>query len=130
MIAFLYGTSHHRELGGNDPFEAKYHCSRNLRLRQVVNWHKKKKSGVFLVSCRSLLSLFGCGFCCYSFFLGGDELFFSSLSISLGSFPPSHTQGWISPPDPLDFSFPTVDQRWFPAGNFFVVVVVVAFLVL
>lgn len=43
MIAFLYGTSHHRELGGNDPFEAKYHCSRNLRLRQVVNWHKKKK---------------------------------------------------------------------------------------
>lgn len=43
MIAFLYGTSHHRELGGNDPFEAKYHCSRNSRLRQVVNWHKKKK---------------------------------------------------------------------------------------
>lgn len=103
MIAFLYGTSHHRELGGNDPFEAKYHCSRNSYLRQVVNWHKKKKkSGVFLVSCRSLLSLFGCGFCCYSFF-GGRVGFF-----------PFNLVGEFSP-----FSHPGLDFTTRSLGFFF-----------
>lgn len=51
---FLYGTSHHRELGGNDRFEASTIAPEIRVLRQVVNWHKKKKSGVFLVSCRYL----------------------------------------------------------------------------
>lgn len=91
--------------GGNDPFEAKYHCSRNSRLRQVVNWHKKKKnSGVFLVSCRSLLSLFGCGFCCYSlFFFGGGLGFF-----------PFNLVGELSP-----FSHPGLDLTTRSLGFFF-----------
>jgi len=118
VIAFLYGTSHHRELGGNDRFEASTIAPEIRVLRQVVNWHKKKKIWrLFGKLPVFVLSLFGCGFRWYSFFSG----WFFSLLISSRSFPPSHTQGWILPPDPSDFSFPIIHRHWFPGGNFFVV---------
>lgn len=90
MIAFSYGTSHHQELGGNDRFEASTIAPEIGVLRQVVNWHKKKKKKKI---CRLFgklpvfaLSLFGCGFCCYSFF--GRGLFFFFPFDLLGEFPP------------------------------------------
>lgn len=90
MIAFLYGTSHHRELGGNDPFEASTIAPEIRVLRQVVNWHKKKKIIIIWRPFGKLpvfaLSLFGCGFCCYSFF-GGLGFFFFPFDL-VGEFSP------------------------------------------
>lgn len=88
MIAFLYGTSHHRELGGNDPFEAKYHCSRNLRLRQVVNWHKKKKIWCLFGKLPVFAELVWLWFLLlFLFFWGGMSWFFLPFQSRWGVFP-------------------------------------------
>lgn len=70
-----------------------------------------------MVSCRSLLSLFGCGFCCYSFFLGRGWFF--SLSISSGIFPLLTPRAGFRHQIPRIFLFPPCTVVGSQEGIFF-----------
>lgn len=126
MIAFLYGTSHHRELGGNDPFEAKYHCSRNSRLRQVVNWHKKKKKIWCLFGKLPVfVELLWLWFLLLFLFLGRRVGVFFPFNLG-GLFPLLTPRAGFCHQIPRIFLFPPCTDVGSQEGKVFLVVVVVA----